>query len=98
MDSNLQNYDSYNSREQLLIENSQEASLNKSMNNRGLFSGSNYDWSKKSLECFFLPLESFLEYQRKREKSSKRRCTEKNKTKAYETRHAELKVSKNAIQ
>jgi hypothetical protein len=34
----------------------------------------NDDWSKESLECFFSPLESFLENQLKREHSSKKRC------------------------
>lgn len=34
------------------------------------------DWSKESLEQFFQPIESFLDKQLKRERSSKRRCKE----------------------
>jgi hypothetical protein len=90
MKSNFKNYESYN--DQVFLDNSQIQLSHRKLSNRNLSSGSNYDWSKKSLECFFLPLESFLEFQRKREKSSKRRCAEFYKTKAYESRHAELKV------
>lgn len=32
------------------------------------------DWSKQSCEQFFTPLESFLDVQLRRERSSKRRC------------------------
>lgn len=34
------------------------------------------EWSKQSLEHFFNPLESFLDIQLRRERSSKRRCRE----------------------
>ena len=52
---------------------------------------SNDDWSKESLDQFFSPFESFLDYQRRREKSSKRRCTELVKVRTLENYQNELK-------
>jgi hypothetical protein len=36
----------------------------------------NDNWSKESCDSFIVPIESFLDYQLKRERSSKRRCKE----------------------
>lgn len=36
----------------------------------------NDNWSKESCDSFLVPIESFLDYQLKRERSSKRRCKE----------------------
>lgn len=44
----------------------------------------NNDWSKQSCSTFMTPTEVFLEKQRKREKSSRRRCCEKLKVKVKE--------------
>jgi hypothetical protein len=48
------------------------------------------DWSKESLEQFFQPVESFLDKQLKREKSSKRRCKELARFRTIEQNRMEM--------
>ena len=76
-------------------ENKYATGLYSAENNSDTLSSFKDDWSKQSCDEFFVPVESFLDSQLKREKSSKRRCKQIEKQRSMENnkRYMEERIS-----